>query len=184
VKQALGVRAGGCGLMLPGEERACRDRCFWVYVYCAVVLVVHATGRQVADTIQQVLLGCPPATHPTPPPQPPAACSRPHRHPHSPPAFAVDPVRSETKVTFVRQLWRERLRGVQRHVEVWQSLFSVRSLVVPAHEDVDNWLRFAALCRKSGRVRQSQRMLLQLLRWAAVAVAVAVAVVVLVVVLV
>lgn len=80
----------------------------------------------------------------------------------------MDPVRSETKVTFVRQLWRERLRGVQRHVEVWQSLFSVRSLVVPAHEDVDNWLRFAALCRKSGRVRQSQRMLLQLLRWAAV----------------
>jgi hypothetical protein len=79
----------------------------------------------------------------------------------------VDPVRSETKVAFVRQLWRERLRGVQRHVEVWQSLFSVRSLVVPAHEDVDNWLRFSSLCRKSGRVRQSQRMLLQLLRCAA-----------------
>jgi FKBP12-rapamycin complex-associated protein len=32
---------------------------------------------------------------------------------------------------FIQQLWRDRLRGVQRHVEVWQSLFSIRSLVVP-----------------------------------------------------
>jgi hypothetical protein len=38
--------------------------------------------------------------------------------------------------------------------QVWQSLFSVRSLVVPMHEDVDAWLKFAGLCRKSGRQRQ------------------------------
>jgi FKBP12-rapamycin complex-associated protein len=39
-------------------------------------------------------------------------------------------------------------------MQVWQSLFSVRSLVVPMHEDVDAWLKFASLCRKSGRPRQ------------------------------
>ena len=49
--------------------------------------------------------------------------------------------------------------------QVWQSLFTVRQLVVPMHEDVDNWLKFSSLCRKSGRSRQSERMLLQLLRW-------------------
>ena len=50
------------------------------------------------------------------------------------------------------------------HAQVWQSLFSIRQLVVPMHEDVDGWLKFASLCRKSGRVRQAHRMLLQLLR--------------------
>lgn len=35
-------------------------------------------------------------------------------------------------------------------------MFSVRSLVVPMHEDVDAWLKFAGLCRKSGRQRQVQ----------------------------
>jgi hypothetical protein len=40
------------------------------------------------------------------------------------------------------------------NLQVWQSLFSVRSLVVPMHEDVDAWLKFASLCRKSGRPRQ------------------------------
>ncbi|GIL44136.1 hypothetical protein Vafri_1666 [Volvox africanus] len=77
----------------------------------------------------------------------------------------VDPVGSDSRISFIQQLWRDRLRGVQRHVEVWQSLFSIRSLVVPMAQDVDNWLKFASLCRKSGRQRQAYRMLLQLLRY-------------------
>ena len=32
-----------------------------------------------------------------------------------------------------------------------QSLLSVRSLVLPMHEDTHTWLKFASLCRKSGR---------------------------------
>lgn len=43
-------------------------------------------------------------------------------------------------------------------LQVWQSLFSVRSLVVPMHEDVDAWLKFAGLCRKNGRQRQVRSM--------------------------
>ncbi|GFR45445.1 hypothetical protein Agub_g6841, partial [Astrephomene gubernaculifera] len=78
---------------------------------------------------------------------------------------AADPSGSDSRISFIQQLWRDRLRGVQRHVEVWQSLFSVRSLVVPMAQDVDNWLKFASLCRKNGRQRQAYRMLLQLLRY-------------------
>ena len=50
-------------------------------------------------------------------------------------------------------MWRGRLRGVQRNVEVWQALLSVRSLVLPRQEDVHTWLKFASLARKSGRIR-------------------------------
>eukprot|EP00798_Chlamydomonas_sp_ICE-L_P022753 gene22753-29921_t len=70
---------------------------------------------------------------------------------------------SNCKVRFIKQLWRDRLKGVQRHVEVWQSLFSVRQLVVPMNEDVESWLKFASLCRKSGRIKQSHRLLVQML---------------------
>ncbi len=47
--------------------------------------------------------------------------------------------------------------------QVWQSLLSVRQLVVPMEGDMDSWLKFASLCRKSGRVKQAHRMLVQLL---------------------
>lgn len=50
-------------------------------------------------------------------------------------------------------MWRGRLKGVQRNVEVWQALLSVRTLVLPMHEDTHTWLKFASLCRKSGRIR-------------------------------
>jgi len=48
-------------------------------------------------------------------------------------------------------MWRGRLRGVQRHVEVWQALLSVRTLVLPMRQDTHTWLKFASLCRKSAR---------------------------------
>ena len=48
-------------------------------------------------------------------------------------------------------MWQDRLRGVQRNHEVWQSLLSVRSLVLPMHQDTHTWLKFASLCRKSAR---------------------------------
>jgi len=35
----------------------------------------------------------------------------------------------------------------------------------PQPPDVDGWLKFATLCRKSGRPRQAERMLVQLLRY-------------------
>ena len=60
-------------------------------------------------------------------------------------------------------MWRQRLDGVQRNVEVWQALLSVRSLVLPACDDARTWVKFAALCRKSGRAQHARRVLVSLL---------------------
>ena len=38
---------------------------------------------------------------------------------------------AEMRRSLTRDMWRGRLRGVQRNVEVWQALLSVRSLVLP-----------------------------------------------------
>lgn len=70
----------------------------------------------------------------------------------------------------IRGMWSGRLRGVQRNAEVWQSLLSVRALVLPMHEDRAPWIKFASLCRKSGRVRQAQKTLVQLLKYNPLAV--------------
>jgi FKBP12-rapamycin complex-associated protein len=39
----------------------------------------------------------------------------------------------------IRQMWRERIYGVQRNVEVWQALLAVRSLVLPMGEETVTW---------------------------------------------
>ena len=61
------------------------------------------------------------------------------------------------------EAWRKRLRGVQRNVEVWQALLSVRRLLLGVEEDVATWLKFASLCRESGRLKQSEATLKELL---------------------
>lgn len=71
----------------------------------------------------------------------------------------------------IRGMWSGRLRGVQRNVEVWQSLLSVRTLVLPMHEDRTTWVKFASLCRKSGRTRQATKTLVTLLKYDPLSVA-------------
>lgn len=48
---------------------------------------------------------------------------------------------------------------------MWQALLAVRSLVLPPSQDIATWLKFASLCRKSGRVSQSQATLVKLLQY-------------------
>lgn len=55
------------------------------------------------------------------------------------------------------------VQGVEKSVDVWQSLLSVRTLVVPVQDNVDVWLKFAALCRKDDRPDLAYRTLVQLL---------------------
>ena len=56
-------------------------------------------------------------------------------------------------------MWKERLSGCKRVVEVWQHLLAVRSLIVSPHEDIDTWLQFASLCRAQGNLGLSLRVL-------------------------
>lgn len=67
--------------------------------------------------------------------------------------FTDDAQRAEMWQSLTREIWRTRLRGVQRNVDVWQALLSVRQLVLPMHDDIHTYLKFASLCRKTRRVR-------------------------------
>jgi hypothetical protein len=70
---------------------------------------------------------------------------------------------AQRRRSLIRAMWRERIYGVQRKVEVWQALLAVRSLALPMREETETWLKFASLNRKAGRARQAHRTLLRLL---------------------
>ncbi|KAM1650754.1 hypothetical protein ACFXTH_003293 [Malus domestica] len=72
---------------------------------------------------------------------------------------------AEGRRALIRNMWNERIQGAKRNVEVWQVLLAVRALVLPPTEDVDTWLKFASLCRKSGRISQARSTLVKLLQY-------------------
>lgn len=59
----------------------------------------------------------------------------------------------------IKQMWWDRLQGCQRVVEDWQKIIQLRSLVISPHEGVKTWLKYASLCRKSGRLGLSHKTL-------------------------
>jgi hypothetical protein len=63
----------------------------------------------------------------------------------------------------VRKTWTARLKGCQRSVEVWQRILRVRALVITPKEDSEMYIKFANLCRASGRVGLSAKTLTNLL---------------------
>ncbi|KAL9596585.1 MAG: hypothetical protein Q9219_005712 [cf. Caloplaca sp. 3 TL-2023] len=63
------------------------------------------------------------------------------------------------KQATMRQTWTTRLKGCQRNVEVWQRMLKVRALVVGPQENVEMWIKFANLCRKSGRIGLAEKTL-------------------------
>ncbi|KAJ4809422.1 Serine/threonine-protein kinase [Rhynchospora pubera] len=65
----------------------------------------------------------------------------------------------------IRNMWNERIKGAKRNVEVWQAILAVRELVLPPTEDIETWLKFAHLCRKSGRISQARSTLIKLLQY-------------------
>ncbi|KAF1783413.1 Serine/threonine-protein kinase TOR [Phytophthora cactorum] len=56
------------------------------------------------------------------------------------------------------RMWRDRLSGCKRVVEVWQQLIAVRALILSPHEDIDTYLQFASLCRQSGNLSLSLKV--------------------------
>ncbi len=63
----------------------------------------------------------------------------------------------------LRAVWNHRLLGCQRDVDVWQRVLAVHSLVIPIGENLDTWLKFCSIARKSGRMNLCQRTLRRLL---------------------
>ena len=69
------------------------------------------------------------------------------------------------KQEIIRRTWQQRLSMCERSADVWQSILSIRSLVITAREDIETWLEFATLCRKStpSRLHLSLKVLTSLL---------------------
>lgn len=63
----------------------------------------------------------------------------------------------------MRDTWMTRLKGCQRNVDIWQRMLKVRALVVKPKEDMDMWIKFANLCRKSNRMGLAEKSLNSLL---------------------
>ncbi|OJJ32073.1 hypothetical protein ASPWEDRAFT_161263 [Aspergillus wentii DTO 134E9] len=62
----------------------------------------------------------------------------------------------------MRKTWNKRLLGCQQNVEVWQRMLKVRALVTSPRENLDMWIKFANLCRKSNRMGLAERSLASL----------------------
>ena len=78
-------------------------------------------------------------------------------------SIGAAPAAASAQRSLLRRMWATRLQGCQRHVDVWQDLLAVHALVVRPEEDVPTWLNFSALCRKSGRLALSLKVLTQLM---------------------
>jgi FKBP12-rapamycin complex-associated protein len=69
----------------------------------------------------------------------------------------------EKKQAVMRKTWETRLRGCQRNVEVWHRMLRLRALVISPNENMHMWIKFANLCRKSGRMGLAEKSLKQLI---------------------
>jgi len=68
-----------------------------------------------------------------------------------------------TKQETMRRTWEKRLLGCQRNVEVWQRMLKLRALVISPKENMQMCIKFANLCRKSGRMGLSEKHLKMLI---------------------
>ncbi|CAI6061055.1 unnamed protein product [Clonostachys chloroleuca] len=69
----------------------------------------------------------------------------------------------EKKQAVMRKTWETRLKGCQRNVDVWARVLRLRALVITPNENMDMWIKFANLCRKSGRMGLAEKSLKQLI---------------------
>jgi FKBP12-rapamycin complex-associated protein len=72
------------------------------------------------------------------------------------------PQGSEKRVHII-DTWNKRLLGCQKNVDIWQRMLKARALVVKPKQDMEIWIKFANLCRKSGRLRLAEKSLNALL---------------------
>jgi serine/threonine-protein kinase mTOR len=69
---------------------------------------------------------------------------------------------NSSKRVLIKQTWRDRLKGLQRNLEHWQTTLAIRSLVLSPEEQMEDWLKFSTLCRKSNKLQLSEKTLLSL----------------------
>ncbi|KAJ3072072.1 phosphatidylinositol kinase- protein kinase tor1 [Podochytrium sp. JEL0797] len=72
--------------------------------------------------------------------------------------------RHPERQALIRKTWATRLEGCQKSVDVWQRILRVRALVISPNEGSEMWIKFANLCRKSGKLSLSYKTLTNLLK--------------------
>lgn len=78
-------------------------------------------------------------------------------------AYKLDYADQPDRQATMRAIWMQRLQGCELDVEVWQRILSVRSIVITPADDTETWIKFANLCRKSGRMVLAEKTLNSLL---------------------
>ena len=63
------------------------------------------------------------------------------------------------KQATMRDTWNTRLKGCQPNIDVWQRMLKVRALVLSPQDNMNMWIKFANLCRKSGRIGLAEKTL-------------------------
>eukprot|EP01088_Endostelium_zonatum_P000895 TRINITY_DN1115_c0_g1_i1.p1 TRINITY_DN1115_c0_g1~~TRINITY_DN1115_c0_g1_i1.p1 ORF type:complete len:1488 (-),score=370.97 TRINITY_DN1115_c0_g1_i1:54-4517(-) len=68
------------------------------------------------------------------------------------------------RTSVILDSWKQRLKGSRHEVSVWQDLLALNSMVITPHEDLDQWLKFASLCRRGSRFKLAERTLIRLMK--------------------
>ncbi|KAJ2885848.1 phosphatidylinositol kinase- protein kinase tor1 [Coemansia asiatica] len=63
----------------------------------------------------------------------------------------------------ITNTWRKRLDGIQQDVGMWQKLLRVRSMVLRPILDLDTWIKYVNMCRKSDSMKIARHAIQQLL---------------------
>ncbi|KAJ2236038.1 phosphatidylinositol kinase- protein kinase tor1 [Coemansia sp. RSA 485] len=63
----------------------------------------------------------------------------------------------------ITSTWRKRLDGIQEDVGMWQKLLRVRSMVLRPILDLDTWIKYVNMCRKSDNMKIARHAIHQLL---------------------
>ncbi|KAJ2776642.1 phosphatidylinositol kinase- protein kinase tor1, partial [Coemansia interrupta] len=59
--------------------------------------------------------------------------------------------------------WRRRLDGIQQDVGMWQKLLRLRSMVLRPILDLDTWIKYVNMCRKTEQMKIARHAITQLL---------------------
>ncbi|KAJ2549728.1 phosphatidylinositol kinase- protein kinase tor1, partial [Coemansia sp. RSA 1933] len=59
--------------------------------------------------------------------------------------------------------WRQRLKGVQQDVGMWQKILRLRSMVLRPVLDLDTWIKYVNMCRNSDNMKIARHAIMQLL---------------------
>ncbi|KAJ2657369.1 phosphatidylinositol kinase- protein kinase tor1 [Coemansia sp. RSA 1200] len=59
--------------------------------------------------------------------------------------------------------WRQRLKGIQQDVGMWQKVLRLRSMVLRPVLDLETWIKYVNMCRNSDQMRIARHAIIQLL---------------------